>query len=72
MNVDPPFVSLTAPDAVGNCDDLTLEGSANFNSLGMPWPMVEKSTPLFGLPLGAALTNESDFFSSDQISVNIS
>lgn len=32
---DPPFVVISAPGAVGNCDDLTLEGSATFASSGM-------------------------------------
>lgn len=31
---DPPFVVISAPGIVGNCDDLTLEGSATFASSG--------------------------------------
>lgn len=62
LDPDPPFVSLIAPDAVGNCDDLTLEGSASFTSLGTPWPSKGKRTPLLGLPLGAAFANETVYF----------
>ena len=31
---DPPFVAISAPDAVGSCDDVVLAGSASFTSLG--------------------------------------
>ncbi|CBJ26666.1 IPT/TIG domain-containing protein [Ectocarpus siliculosus] len=33
-NPDPPFVDISAPGAVGYCDDLTLEGSATMPSIG--------------------------------------
>eukprot|EP00903_Cladosiphon_okamuranus_P011441 g10779.t1 len=33
-NPDPPFVAISAPGTVGNCDDLTLEGSTIFASIG--------------------------------------
>lgn len=33
-NPDPPFVAISAPDAVGYCDPVILEGSASFTSLG--------------------------------------
>lgn len=31
---DSPFVAIDAPDAVGYCDDLTLEGSTSSPSIG--------------------------------------
>ncbi|CAN0003126.1 unnamed protein product [Pylaiella littoralis] len=31
---DPPFVAISAPNAIGYCDDLFLEGSATFPSIG--------------------------------------
>ena len=34
-NPDPPFVVISAPDMVGNCDDLTLDGSTSSASPGM-------------------------------------
>lgn len=33
-NLDPPLVVISAPDSVGNCDDLILEGSATSASIG--------------------------------------
>ena len=31
---DPPFVSISAPGAIGHCDDLTVEGSVTVAFLG--------------------------------------
>lgn len=45
---DPPFVSISAPDAVGNCDDLILEGSASFTSLGTSQAAGESSATVQG------------------------
>lgn len=33
-NLDPPLVVISAPDSVGNCDDLILESSATSASIG--------------------------------------
>lgn len=31
---DPPLVAISAPDAIGHCDDLTVEGSATVAFIG--------------------------------------
>jgi len=31
---DPPFVTISAPDTIGYCDDLILEGNATYPPLG--------------------------------------
>lgn len=41
---DPPFVAISAPDAVGYCDDVVLEGSASFTSLGTRYCGVSNAT----------------------------
>lgn len=40
---DPPYVAISAPSAVGYCDDLMLEGSATFASVGTVggWVLLE-------------------------------
>ena len=40
-NPDPPFVAISAPAAVGHCDDLAVEGSATVAFLG--WRLMRET-----------------------------
>ncbi len=48
-NPDPPFVVISAPDLVGTCDDLTLDGSATSASPGIV-EISQGSCASFNLP----------------------
>ncbi|CAM9627536.1 unnamed protein product, partial [Ectocarpus sp. 12 AP-2014] len=50
-NPDPPYVTVSAPSAIGYCDDLTLEGSATSASIGttnVTWEVALAGNGQFG------------------------